>query len=381
MPLSSLIAVRRRLHGCAEVSGAEERTAAVLERELRLLAPDGLLVGLGGHGLAAVFEGQGEGPGVLLRADMDALPLAEIPGLAWGSNDPGVSHKCGHDGHMSLLLGVARLLAKGRPQRGRAVLVFQPAEETGAGARGVLEDARFAGLGVERVLAVHNLPGYPLGALVSRPGCFASASRGLRVQLRGVSCHAAEPQCGRSPLACAAQLALALAALPQQVSALHEAAQVTVVGLEAGGSAFGTSPGSASVCATLRSHRPEVLERLVSHGTDLARGLASAWGLECGLEWLEDFPATWNDAAVVAVVESWARQAGMSVVAPKQPFAWSEDFGHFTASHPGALFGLGAGEDQPALHHPDYDFPDALLEPGVRFLHGALSRLLQEDSP
>ena len=381
MPALSLSELRHRLHACAELSGEESRTAALLCQELEQLTPDRLVCELGGHGLVAIFDGPLPGPRVLLRADMDALPLPDRTDLAWAEPGGQVSHKCGHDGHMSLLLGVARQLAGTRPSRGSALLLFQPAEETGAGARAVLDDPRFRELAPDRVLAIHNLPGYPLGTLVSREGCFASASQGLSVRLTGVSSHAAEPERGRSPVACAAQLAQALAALAQAVTALHEAAQLTVVGREIGGPAFGTSPGSGRVCATLRTHDSAVMTRLARACEELGQGLAAAHGITCELEWVEIFPATWNNAAVVRSVERLAGQAGFVIQQPNTPFAWSEDFGHFTAACPGALFGLGAGENQPPLHHPDYDFPDTLLDTGVRFLLTTLKGLLEEDSP
>ena len=375
-----LTEVRRRLHRCAELAGGEERTAGLLRRELAALAPDDLVTGLGGHGLAAVFAGAAPGPTMLLRCDMDALPLADRPDLKYGSEDAAVSHKCGHDGHMAMMLGVAGTLAKARPSRGRAVLLFQPAEETGEGARRVLEDPGFAPLRPDRVLAVHNLPGFPLGAVVSRAEFFASASRGMTVVLTGSSSHAAEPQAGNSPVPAAAALVLALAAVPQHTTALHEAAQVTVVGLDVGGPAFGTSPGLGRLHATLRTHDPASMRRLAARCAELARGVAAAHGLDCVVSLHEEFPATVNDPATVAVVEAWAEGRGLPLVRPGQPFAWSEDFGHFTAACPGALFGLGAGENQPALHHPDYDFPDALIPRGIDFLAGALRLLLEGGS-
>ncbi len=378
-----LTALRRKLHTLAEMSGREEQTAAFLQAELAKCEPADLVTGLGGqdsggNGLAAVFAGRDPGPTVLLRCDMDALPLPDRSDLPHASLAAGVSHKCGHDGHMTMMLGLAHQLAANPPVRGRAVLLFQPAEETGAGARQVLDDPAFKPLTPDVVLGVHNLPGYPLGAVILRAGPFAAASRGLTIALSGASSHAAEPEAGRSPALAAASLVQALSALPQTATHLGEGAKVTVVGIDVGGPAFGTSPGTGRVMATLRAYRDEVMDRLAERCAELATHTAAAFGLESSLSWCEAFPSTVNAAPVIAAVAAAAGEAGLPVIHSEAPFAWSEDFGHFTATYPGALVGLGAGVDHPALHHPDYDFPDPLLPAGVTFWGAALDRLLAQ---
>lgn len=398
MPLAE---VRRALHALAERSNEERRTAALVRSHLEGCAPDALVCGLGGKvpdgngtaengatgnglggtGVAAVFDGREAGPTVLLRCDLDALPMAGTLDIEHRATDPNTAHTCGHDGHMTVQIGVARALAKQRPERGRVVLLFQPAEETGEGARAVLDDPRFAELAPTRAVAFHNLPGRPLGEVTLRDGPFASASVGMIVDLKGVSSHAAEPQEGRSPVAAAASIAQSIQSAPQQASALEECVQATVVGIEVGGPAFGTSPGSGRVMATLRAHRSGAMRALCDYCESMARGLAAAHRLECDVTWTERFPATENDPAVVRAVESAARATGLDVRRAEHPFSWSEDFGYFTASARGALFGLGSGVDQPPLHHPDFDFPDGLLEPAVRLFVAALPALLADELP
>lgn len=377
VPDDPLIALRHHLHRRAERSGDEAGTATLIVDALAAAAPDAVVTGLGGHGVAAVYEGAASGPTVLVRADMDALPLPDTPSLPHASQDPDTAHKCGHDGHMAMLVGVAAALAERRPTCGRAVLLFQPAEETGAGAALVLADPDFAPLRPDRVLALHNLPGFPLGAVVLRREGFASASRGMIIALDGVSSHAAEPAAGRSPAPAAAAIVQALVAAPQHHTALEEAAQATVVGVEVGGPAFGTSPGRGRVLATLRTHHEPVMERLAARCTEVAQGIAAAHGLTCRIAWTESFPAVRNHPPTVDRLQAVAGSLGLPILWPDAPFAWSEDFGHFTAAYPGALFGLGAGEAQPALHHPDYDFPDELLPIGTSILERALRDLLE----
>jgi len=368
--------LRRRLHRAAERSGEEKRTAEILRSELEPLGPDELVDGLGGHGIAAVFGGAQDGPTVLVRGDMDALPLPDDPSLEHASETPGTAHLCGHDGHMTIVVGVARRIAARRPERGRVVVLFQPAEETGAGAHAVIEDPAFAPLRPDFAIAQHNLPGQPLGAVVLRHEVFASASRGMIIDLHGRSAHAAEPQEGRTPVPAAAALSHALAALPQNATALHETGQVTVVGVEVGGPAFGTSPGDGRVMATLRAHEQGVIDRLAERATDVARGIAATFGLEASISWAEEFPSSPCDDELVDVVDRTARARGMQVVWRDHPYAWSEDFGHFTSRFRGVLFGLGSGVDQPALHGNGYDFPDALLEPGSDLLTDTVHAIL-----
>lgn len=374
-----LVDVRRDLHRIAERPGEEARTARLVIDHLGATEPDALVTELGGNGVAAVFEGRRPGPTVLLRCDMDALPMPEGIDVEHASPDPFAAHKCGHDGHMTIQLGVARALAERRPERGRVIVLFQPAEETGEGAARVLADPRFADLRPDRAIALHNLPGRPLGQVVVREGAFASASQGMIVKLVGVSSHAAEPQNGRSPVAAAANIAQAIQAAPQRAVALDVCVQATIVGIEVGGPAFGTSPGDGRVLATLRAHTTPGMDRLTEYCERLAIGLAHGYDLECDISWTDRFPATDNTPAVARVVADAARARGLDVVDPGVPFSWSEDFGHFTSRFPGALFGLGSGEGTAPLHHPDYDFPDELLPTGTALFLACLPGLLRDE--
>lgn len=373
----SLVELRHQLHRIAERSNEEERTAALVASQLSATGPDQVVERLGGYGVLAVYDGVAPGPTVLVRSDMDALPIAEHLRIEHGSLDADTSHKCGHDGHMASLVGVARALGSSRPPRGRVVVLFQPAEETGEGAARVLADERFEPYLPDCAIAVHNLPGRPLGEVVVREGPFASASQGMIVELTGVSAHAAEPHTGISPVAAAATIAQSIQAAPQRAAALDECVQATVVGLQVGGPAFGTSPADGKVMATLRAHTEASMRKLTDYCEKLARGIADAHGLRSEISWTDVFPATHNAPAVARTIARAAEDAGFSVRRPDAPFPWSEDFGHFTSRVPGALIGLGSGEHQPALHHSDYDFPDELIELGTRLFLACLPPLLE----
>lgn len=369
-----LLSLRRDLHRAAEISGNEKNTAKMVRECLSRYSPDELVDRIGGHGLAAVYNGKQPGKTVLIRADLDGLPIDETISIEHGSHAPGVSHKCGHDGHMTIVAGLAAVLEQNRPQQGRVVLLFQPAEETGEGAARILSDPRYAALEPDMVLALHNLPGFPLGTVVSRRGVFSSASRGMIVELEGQTSHAGQPLKGNNPTLAMAQLVQAFLAAPQNRTDLYEGAKVTVIHARLGEVAFGTSPGRAVIMATLRATRDEVVERLSIYCSDLARGVGKAYGLNTEVKWTEEFPSTSNNQEVVGIIEGAAGALGLQIEHPDHPFPWSEDFGHFTAKYPGALFGLGAGRQHPALHSPDYDFPDQLSAIGVSLF----SRILRD---
>ncbi len=374
--LDDLRQFRHALHARAERSRHEQNTAAFVASRLEAHAPDRIVTELGGHGLAAIYNGASDGPTVLIRCELDALPIPESITLEYGSEAEDTAHKCGHDGHMTMVAGLAPLLADQRPDTGRVILLFQPAEETGEGAQLVIDDPKYGELSPDYVFALHNLPGFPLGSVIVRDGVFSSASKGLIVRLTGATSHAAEPEQGRSPALAVAALINSISAAPQFATALHESAKATIIHARVGEIAFGTSPGYGEVMATLRAHDNDVMERLSRHCVELAERTATAFDLDHETEWVEPFPITAGDPGCVETVRECAGALGLSTVEPPEPFAWSEDFGNFTGRHRGALFGLGSGEEHPALHNPDYDFPDELIHYGLGMFGTIIGRLL-----
>jgi amidohydrolase len=375
--MNRLIELRHRLHRQPERSGQEKQTAETLVQFLEGCRPERIMTGLGGHGLAAVFAGEQPGPRVLVRCELDALPIPESLDLSYRSEVVGVSHKCGHDGHMAILAGLAERLQARPALRGSTILLFQPSEETGEGAARVLSDRKFQELRPDYVMALHNLPGYELGQVIIKGGAFASASTGLHVHLLGRTAHAAEPEAGNSPALAVAQLIQVFSAMPQYHTSLHEAAKVTVIQARVGEIAYGTSPGEGDVRVTLRAYSTELIDRLTERAKELAGHTAGLFGLKLATETTEIFPATANDPDVIDLCEKAAGEVSLKVHHLEIPFGWSEDFGHFTSQYRGALIGLGAGTDQPPLHHPDYDFPDDLIPLGIELLASAI-RMLQD---
>jgi amidohydrolase len=374
--MTDLVDLRRELHANPELAGEEKQTNRIIQDFIEPLNPTGLVRELGGTGLAAVFDGRDEGPSVMFRAEIDAVPVLEETDADHRSRRPGVSHTCGHDGHMAIAAGLAEHLHRHPPRRGRVVLLFQPAEETGAGALRVLDDERFESIAPDWIFALHNLPGEELGVVQIKGGPFAAGSAGAIFRLRGKTSHAAYPEQGRSPAPAVAQLIQEMAALPGSLAADDAFAKLTVIHVRIGEPAFGTTPGEAEVMATLRSDREEILERLRKEAVDLAQRLADAHGLELTHSWTDHFPVTVNDREAVAMVETVAEARGIAVALRNQAYPWSEDFGWFTRRFKGAIFGLGAGREHPALHSPGYDFPDDLIPIGIGLFEGLIERLL-----
>ncbi len=337
--LDTVRALRTRLAGAAEISGSEQHTAGIIAA---FLAEHGIEVetGIGGHGVLARL---GEGPAVLLRADLDALPGPD-----------GARHRCGHDGHMAMLAGA---LTHWRPGDPAIMALFQPSEEDGTGMQRCLDDPRLADAEITAAYAIHNIPGMPLGQVLVTPG--ALASTGVRIRLTGRPAHAASPHEGHSPYAAMRTLADAVVDLPA-ISG-EAGALATLIHARLGEEAYGTSPGEAVVAATLR-------------GSDAAvAAMKAAWiALIPGdvahvVDEVDPFPETRSTPEGIAAVRAAAASAGLETQDLESPFSWSEDFGHACAKFGGALIGLGSGVDQPPLHDIHYEFPDALLEHGVHF--------------
>lgn len=378
------VAFRRQLHARPELSERERETAAAVAARLAPTQPSDILSGLGHMqtGLCAVYDSGAPGPTVLLRAELDALPIEETNDFAHRSTVPGVAHKCGHDGHMATLVAVADSLRQRPPGRGRVYLLFQPAEETGTGARAVLDDPRFAALPApDRVFAFHNIPKYPLGTVLLRRGVFAQGSVGFIARFRGRTSHSSYPEHGISP-------AVAVTQLVRAVNAFHEdlAARVTApvlgttsyaqLGSADKGPNFGTTPGEGVVMGVVRAHRTADLDLLRTELAAQVQRLARADGLQSELSWHEPFDATASDAPGVDLVAAAAAATGLGVLQLEEPFRWSEDFGHFTDAFGGAFFGLGSGTEQPQLHDDGYDYPDPLIATGARLYREIIDRCL-----
>ena len=374
-------AFRRELHRHPEVSEQEATTAQRVADRVLAHEPDQLWSAVGGHGLVALYRGAAPGPTVLVRAELDALPIEErFEGeRPHASQHPGRSHACGHDGHATLLCGLAERLARERPPRGNVLLLWQPAEENGIGAAAVLADPRWAAEIPEpdEVYALHNIPGSPRGLVLIRPGSFTASVRSLVVHWRGKTSHAAEPEHGINPAPAIAELTLELLGLSQPEMARPDFSVVTPVHVALGEVAYGVSAGEGTARFTIRAWDEPQMNLLVRSAERMVKRLTKKHGLEARTEWVEVFHANQNAPGPTRAVEQAAKAAGLGCTRAAFPFKWGEDFGLFTQRYAGAMFGLGAGEEVPALHNPDYDFPDELLPEGIAVFEALVRERLE----
>lgn len=374
--LVELVAWRRRLHRQPEISNEEEATARAVVAFLADTRPDEMLTGLGGHGVAAVYDSGRPGSTLLFRSELDALPIEELSGVPHASQVPGKSHMCGHDGHTAILGALGRQFGRHRPASGRVVLMFQPAEETGDGAAGVVADPRFAAIAPDFSFALHNLPGIPFGEVRLKPGVVNCASRGMRVVLDGKTAHSSMPETGTSPMPAVSELMPALAKLGGGAFTEDGFGMVTVTHAAMGEAVFGVAPGRAEVWATLRTRLDERMAGLCAAAEALVERVAGAHGLSSAIDYHEIFVASMNAPSAVGHLRTALDQEGVAHSEAALPMRASEDFGVFGRSAPSAMFFLGAGEGHPALHNPDYDFPDDLIPIGARIFMRTARNLL-----
>jgi amidohydrolase len=365
--LTALLGLRHSIHQHPELSGFEDGTANRVANYLNQHTPSSLVQGLGGTGLAAIYEYGNGGPSVLFRCELDALPIQEdSKSLPYASSNAGISHKCGHDGHAAIVAGLAPFLKNATYSGGRVILLFQPAEETGDGAKAVLDDVRFEELTPDFVFALHNLPGYAKNLILHREGIFTAAVRSLIVHLQGTATHAAEPEKGINP-------ALALAEILQRSDLLsfnkpaHEAfGLITPVYSRMGDRAYGMSAGEAELHFTLRAWTNNKLESLISKFLAEIQEIGEKYQVAVEHSFIQSFASCHNNVTADKYVVAAALANDLRIFEMKNPFKWGEDFGLFTQRFAGALFGIGGGLDLPPLHHRDYDFPDEIIETGIK---------------
>ena len=354
--------IRHSLHEHPQTAGCEEYAHDTIVKHLQGLHPTKVYTHVGGYGVIAVWEakensspklgevpeGRRSVPTIAFRADTDAIPIG---------------HRCGHDGHTAILLRLAELVDEQFSIfnfQFSILLLWQPAEETGQGAQAVLESGILQQYDIKAFYALHNLPGYPLGIVVLCPRTFAAASTGIVYRLDGRETHASTPELGINP-------GLAVAEIVNRFNGFNghhgEFRQSTLICVRVGEPAFGTSAGHGELMFTLRAFSNAEMERLLNDAHQAVDEIAGRYGLKVSYSLVETFGSTENHAECVDVL---MRECGNEVIVKEEPFRWSEDFGAYLLHFPGAMFGFGAGESHPELHHPDYDFPDDIIEPAAR---------------
>lgn len=370
--IQRLTLLRQELHQYPELSGQEAGTADRIKTFFESLQADEVYSQIGGEGILIQFNGIHSGPTTLFRCELDGLSIQEVSVGKHTSRIPGKSHTCGHDGHMAILCGLGQVLSEKRPLRGRVIILFQPAEETGEGASKVINSPFFSQFQLDYAFALHNLPGYGLHEIILKRGTFTAASKGMVIQLKGRTSHAAHPEDGDSPAESMAKVIMGLQKIPEQIP---EFSMVTVVNAVLGEISFGTSPGDAVIRATLRSYDNLIMDRLTGLAEELVHLVVEKENILASFSYTEAFPTTENNPEAWKVVHTAASRLNLQVRHMDTPFRWSEDFGHFSHVTKTMLFGLGAGITHPQLHEGVYDFPDALIPTGVKMFKEIIKQI------
>lgn len=362
-----LVKIRKELHSLAELSGKEVNTRAYLKSLLEPLKPDELLE-LSGS-LIAVFDSKTGGENIAFRADIDALPISETGTFAHRSKDPLVSHLCGHDGHSTILLGLAEHISQNRPESGKAVLIFQSAEETGEGAKALVKDERFLSLGINKTFGFHNLPGLEESTIYLRKNSFASASVGLEVRFKGKTSHSSQPENGISPVPAITRLIEFVEMLKSdQKDIFGSKILITVVGMKAGNKNFGIAPDKGEVYMTIRAYSNSDMDKISSMIEAEINKISSDQKILSEYEYFEYFPAVENCDEMVSFIDKLCSEKAFHYEYLKEPYFWSEDFAFYKEMSDICFFGIGSGIKQPHLHALDYDFNDLIIFNGKDFL-------------
>ncbi len=363
-----MVAIRSDFHQHPELGCNEHRTS---ERVSSILSSLGIDVhqGVGGSGVIGVLQNGSGNSAIGLRADMDALPIREIETRSGRSQNDGVMHACGHDGHMAMLLGAARMLAESKPFDGTVVFVFQPDEENGSGARSMVADGLFERFPVDEVYALHNLPGALLGAISTRVGTICSSESLFEIEIFGQGGHAAMPQKGVDAILVGTEIIQALQHIVSRKIDPGSGAVVSVTEFITDGRR-NVLPGHGLVKGEVRARTPADRELVMGCIKRTADAAASRHGIEVTFQHRTDFAETINAAQAVETVLRAARAVGADVDGDRRPMSFSEDFGVLSSVVPGCLLLIGNGTEgasgQP-LHADDYEFNDELLVPGATF--------------
>ena len=378
--VGEFITLRRDIHAHPELAFEEHRTAALVARKLTDWGYD-VATGLGGTGVVGTLRRGQARRSIGIRADMDALPMAEATGHAWSSQTPGVMHACGHDGHTATLLAAARHIAERGDFDGTLHLIFQPAEEGAAGAVRMMDDGLFERFPCDAIFALHNMPGAPAGHFTFRSGPTMASSDNVIITLQGVGGHGAMPHTTADPLVAAASIVMALqTVVARNVDPLHTA--VVTVGALQSGQANNVIPDSASMKLSVRALDPQVRALLKTRIHELVQQQAASFRVHAHIDWQDGYAVLVNDEACTVFASQLAtRLFGHARVTPQgAPITASEDFAFMLQRVPGCYFFVGNGAlGTPGgcmVHNPGYDFNDDLIADGATFWSALVSDYL-----
>lgn len=376
----ALVKTRRDLHAEPELAFQESKTAAYIAKYLDNLPVENLRDGVGRTGVVCDIKGKLPGRTVLVRADMDGLPLTETSDLPFRSRREGVMHACGHDVHMAIALALAGKLAANRDRLpGTVRFAFQPAEEGAGGAKVMIDEGVLEG--VDRVVGLHVWANLPVGQVSVRPDAMMASADFFTLMVRGKGGHGALPETTVDAVVIAAQIATALQTLASRETSPRAPVVVTLGSIH-GGSAHNIIAGEVVIQGTLRTFDMELRQRLLDRIGEMSAGIAKALRGSCEFRLDSETPPTVNDPAISKLVaEAAASVIGEKNVVPHEPLMVGEDFAYFLMERPGCFFLLGGAPDGPSVGHhtPGFRIDEGCLPIGLRVMTAAVLRLLEAD--
>lgn len=359
---------RRTLHQNPELNYDVYQTAEFVSEKLKSFGCDEVVGGIGRTGVVGLIRGNlGTGSTVGLRADMDALPITEATGKPYASTNPGKMHACGHDGHTAMLLGAAKYLAETRNFAGAVAVIFQPAEEGGAGGLAMVEDGMMDRFGIDQVFGMHNMPGLPVGQFAIRQGPIMAATAEFTITIKGKGGHAAMPHLAIDPIVIGSQIVAAMQTIASRTIDPLDSVVVTVTKFH-GGDAYNVIPEQVELAGTVRTLKKEVAAAASERIHAICAGIAAANGAAVHVDYESNYPVTRNHAEETVLAGNVAATiAGENQVHRDiQPLMGGEDFSYMLETRPGAFIFIGNG-DTANLHHPAYDFNDEVIAHGVSY--------------
>ena len=371
--LPNIIAWRHDFHAHPELQYDVHRTAGRVAELLRSFGVDEVVEGIGQTGVVGVIRGKTDSSGrvIALRADMDALPIIEATGLDYASETPGKMHACGHDGHTSMLLGAAQYLAETRNFDGTAIVVFQPAEEGGAGAQAMIQDGLAERWNIQEFYGLHNMPGIPVGHFAIREGGIMAAADEFTITVTGKGGHAAMPNNNIDTLLVASQIVVAMQSVVSRNVDPLKSGVVSCCVIETDSTAHNVIPQVVKIIGTARSLDPEIRELQVKAMRRLTENTAAAFGAKAELDYHYGYPVTVNHPAPTRHAVEVARSISSNVETDVAPLMGGEDFSFMLNARPGAYIFIGNG-DTAGLHHPEYTFTDEAIPFGASWLAGMI---------
>ena len=368
--------LRRDLHKFPELSGQEKETAKRIKSFIEIHNKTEIVEGIGGYGLAVVYSFPGQGPVIMIRCELDALPIQEKSSAEYKSLHKGVSHSCGHDGHMAIVAGLIFWIKEQSFKHGKIILLFQPSEETGKGANDVLNDPKFKALKPDYIFALHNIPGEPLHSILTKENSYTATVQSLAIYLTGKESHASEPEQGINPAKEMAEILKEFENLNNIDPKSDKFALITLIHMNLGQKAYGISAGSGELNYTVRTWSEEEMNGLKAEIHNIGTRVCGTRNVKFEIDWFDYFPRVINDSFCNNTISHAAKENNFELKEINIPFKFGEDFGWFSHDYKAAMFGLGAGVNSPALHNPEYDFPDELIETGINMFQSIIKLLL-----